>query len=570
MNNRFGITLLVVGGLMWGLSPVQAAASRSPDVNLTIDVRDTANAALIRLEFPRNDQQQIELTLDDWAGLTELATGISALQATVDGKALALENIGDGKWQIRPMQGERIALQYRIAANQRTRTGDSRDHYRSIVMPDLFHAVGHNTLILPTHLPGEWQVTLQWRLPHGWQTASSFAALTEQSSFRVSPELLASSLFMAGKLRVLKREVHQQPIYLAVHGEQWQFNDAEMADLVQRVLTVEREFMNDYDFPHYLVSVLGVGPNIDNGYSLNGTRLYRNFALFLNPNAGLKPGSMVAKAIEALLMHETFHEWNGGQLSADPKLKEGELYWFTEGLTNFYTRELLWQAGMRSEAETLQSVNDLLRGYYTSPVRDQSNAAIVEQFWSSSAVQELPYQRGDLLGLYLDLRIRQLSDGKQSLDDLFLALLQASRDGKYLTADRFFTELANWLPANERADLRHFVERGGELALLEAALPRCISQQQTTFHEWQAGFDLDASLAAKTVKGLQPGSAAERAGLRNGDQLTGWSIRWNDTHTPIELNVAGRKETLSYLPHGRAMTAPQWSASGSDCVLLAQ
>ena len=570
MKNRNWITLLIAGALMVSLSSVQAAEGRPPDIHLLIDVRDTANAALVRLEFPRNGQQQIELTLSDWAGLTELATGINSLQATVDGKALALENVGDGKWQIRPLQGERIALQYRIATNQRTRTGDSRDHYRTIVLPDLFHAVGHNTLILPTHLPGEWQVSMQWRLPKGWQTASSFSALTEQASFRVSPELLASSLFMAGKLRVLKREVHQQPVYLAVHGEQWQFSDAAMADLVQRVLTVEREFMNDYDFPHYLVSVLGVGPSIDNGYSLNGTRLYRNFALFLNPNAGLKPGSMVAKALEALLMHETFHEWNGGQLSSDPKLKEGELYWFTEGLTNFYTRELLWQADMRSEAETLQSINDLLRSYYTSPVRDQGNAAIVEQFWSSSAIQELPYQRGDLLGLYLDLRIRQLSDGKQSLDDLFRALLQASREGTHLTADRFFSELANWLPAEERAELRHFVEQGGELSLLAAALPRCLSQQQTTFHEWQAGFDLDASLAAKVVKGLQPGSAAERAGLRNGDQLTGWSIRWNDTSTPIELSLADRKEAVSYLPHGRAMTAPQWLASSSDCVLLAQ
>lgn len=562
---------------LFGQAPAALAASATTAktaVNLTVDLRSN-DAAVIRLEFPTQGQQQLELGLDDWGGLTDLAAGISALKAESAGRAISLETLGDGKWQLQAAGAERIALSYRIERNQRHRSGSNRDHYRAIVTPDLFHAVGHNALILPRHLPGPWQLELRWLLPEQWQAASSLTASADTRRVEVMPEELASSLLIAGKIRLLKRMVHEQPVYVAIHGDRWQFRDEAFADLVQRVLTTQREFFADYAFPHYLVSVLGVGEAIDNGYSLNGTRLHRNFALFMNPNATLAADSPVADAVESLLMHETFHEWNGGQLASDPAVKEGELYWFTEGFTNFYTRKLLQRSGLRNAAETLRSANELLHDYHFSPVRDQGNAVIAEQFWSSDAVQRLPYLRGDVLAVYLDLAIRQRSAGQHSLDDLMFSLLTASRQGRPLTADRFFAELANWLPAEERAQIRTFIEDGGELPALAKVLPPCLSLQPVAFYQWQAGFDIEASLADRVVKGVQPGSAAAKAGLRNGEQLLGWSLRWNDTTSPVELTLKDRAEPLRYLPRGAEAMAPQLvpaqtaGASSTNCSLLA-
>lgn len=577
MRNLMGWMVVVALGLVGppAMSQANAAAQAQsnapspPQVQILIDLRDTSKAAHIELQFPRQQTDRIELALDDWGGLSQLADGIQQITASVDGKPTSVQVTSDGKWQLRAPAGEQVRLRYAIAANRRYSTGDDRDHYRPIVTPDLFHAVGHNTLILPNHLPGPWQVTLRWLLPpaRGWRTASSFAAGETVSRFAVRPELLADSLLVAGAIRVLERKVHEQPVFLAIHGNSWQFSDAEFADRVQHILATERGFVGDYDFPHYLVSVLAVGQPIDNGYSLNGTRLHRSFALFMNPNASLATSSPVTGAVEGLLMHETFHEWNGGQLSGDPKLPDGELYWFTEGLTNFYTRKLLQRAGLRTEAETLASVNALLKRYHLSPVREASNADIVAKFWQSAPMQELPYDRGDLLALYLDGRIRQISAGKQSLDDLFFALLAASRQGKPLTLDAFVAALTPWLPVVERASLREFVERGGELGSFAQSLPSCAMLQATPFYQWFAGFDVDASLANRVVQGVVPGSNAAQAGLRNGDKLLGWSFQYNNPDSPVELTLDGSKNKLAFLPRGSSQTAPQLQLQGETCTL---
>ena len=166
------------------MSPANAATQRPsnalspPQVQILIDLRDTSKAAHIELQFPRQQADRIELALDDWGGLSQLADGIQQITASVDGRPTPVQVISDGKWQLRAPAGEQVRLRYAIAANRRHSTGDNRDHYRPIVTPDLFHAVGHNSLILPNHLPGPWQVTLRWLLPpaRGWRAASSFAA----------------------------------------------------------------------------------------------------------------------------------------------------------------------------------------------------------------------------------------------------------------------------------------------------------------------------------------------------------------------------------------------------------
>lgn len=80
-----------------------------------------------------------------------------------------------------------------------------------------------------------------------------------------------------------------------------------------------------------------------------------------------------------------------------------------------------------------------------------------------------------------------------------------------------------------------------ELALVPADVPI-----------FDTGFDHERTMKDGVVSGLRAGSAAERAGLRDGMRVSGWSVSFGRTETPVELRVrdGGAERTISYLPLG--------------------
>jgi hypothetical protein len=65
------------------------------------------------------------------------------------------------------------------------------------------------------------------------------------------------------------------------------------------------------------------------------------------------------------------------------------------------------------------------------------------------------------------------------------------------------------------------------------------------------------------VVGLQANSAAARAGLREGDELAGWTLH-GDPDRKIELKVLrdDKVKTISYFPRGAAREMLQFSPAG--------
>jgi membrane-associated protease RseP (regulator of RpoE activity) len=81
---------------------------------------------------------------------------------------------------------------------------------------------------------------------------------------------------------------------------------------------------------------------------------------------------------------------------------------------------------------------------------------------------------------------------------------------------------------------------------------------------------------SRIVRGLVSGSAAERAGLRNGDQIVKPvpqdGIQANQTEIlHLEIKRDGKVFSLSYLPRGETVQAYQWErvagVPDSDCLL---
>jgi predicted metalloprotease with PDZ domain len=153
----------------------------------------------------------------------------------------------------------------------------------------------------------------------------------------------------------------------------------------------------------------------------------------------------------ALLPHEYTHSWNGKfRRPADlwtPNFNvpmRNDLLWVYEGLTDYYGNVLTARSGMRTPEQARDTLAQIAASFEISPGRtwrslqDTTNGPIISshmafpQTWPSWERSFDYYPESDLIWLDADTKIRELSDGKKSLDD-FAKLFYGINNGSYVT-----------------------------------------------------------------------------------------------------------------------------------------
>ena len=526
------------------------------------------------------DGETIYEVSDAWGGVH--AGGADLLPVFVggaQGRKLEYERPQGHRIVVRHEPGEALIFRYRIPANEHQGESGPATFRRPIVNEHLFHTVGTLALFVPEHLDGDVERTLRfrWRNFHeqGWQVATSFGVAPEDGFIRVRETLdrARHALYVAGDdLRVHEIDVRGSPLVIALAGDRWEFEDAEFTDLASSIVAQERAFFDDFDRGYYLIGLIPVGPVLrEGGSSLGGTGLTNCFSLTLHPNAGLAPlptprGPGVM-GVAQLLAHEMFHEWNGLTVRRlDP---EQLVYWFSEGFTNFYARRILFRGGWIDAAEYAASVNEAIEAYLGSPVRNEPNARILEDFWNDRSVKMLPYHRGDVVAMLLDRAIREASGGERSLDDLMRELVrEALATGERIDTGHLLERFAHHTDAETAALVRGIVVDGETAPIRADLFAPCLERVEVECAPFELGFDFERSMEANEVLGVVADSAAWRAGLRDGQRLIGWSVRRGDTARDVVLTTVldGAEVDLRYRPVGDPRRVPRFLVrDGGDC-----
>ena len=177
----------------------------------------------------------------------------------------------------------------------------------------------------------------------GWKVASSFSVEPEEASDATTTiHDFCQAVFLAGELRLLRRDIHGAPLWIAIAGTDWGFTDEAFADTAAKVVAAQRGFFADYAWPYFLISVIPVGRYNPRSTSKGGTGLTNSFAIFMTPKTGLALDED-GRGVPWLLSHELFHLWNGHRYRLEEPDQLG--YWFSEGFTDYYARRLLLRAG---------------------------------------------------------------------------------------------------------------------------------------------------------------------------------------------------------------------------------
>jgi predicted metalloprotease with PDZ domain len=190
-------------------------------------------------------------------------------------------------------------------------------------------------------------------------------------------------------------------------------------------------------------------------------------------------------------------------------------------------------------------------------------AAAFELFWQDQRAQRVPYGRGLFYLADLDAKIRAAGD--RSLDDLVLAVLERQRAGAKVGVDAWLDLVAAELGEAARVDFAA-MESGEWVVPADGAFGSGYAREEILDHVIELGFDL-AGLETRRVAGLVAGSAAERAGVREGDRIldapAGSRVVHGGLNTvSLTLQRDGRTFEVAYEPRGAEVCSHRWLSVG--------
>ena len=554
-------------------TPAPVEATRAPEPAATVEPTPFAVALHLRTEPTLRLRVEVAMTGEDdgetpvgvaesWGGIGPDRTDLVEPAARDSaGEPLDLARGEGHRWVVSHAPGERFTVSAWLEPNDLRRA--FHEHYRPILEPGLFHGIGHLLLPMPDHL--EWETGRPVELSFhgfdeaGWQVVCSFGIGSDPMRLHTTLGKLRSALFVAGHVDVHEREIAGSVLAVSHDATDWRFEGDELADLVTTIVTMEREFMDDFDKDFYWVNAISVGRASERGFSFGGTGLTNAFALFLQPDTDIGIDSSSSLPVRKLLAHECFHEWNGIQIRlADP---EEACYWFSEGFTDYFARRILHEAGWLDDEAYAASLSETLSDYHTSPFRNAPADELAKLFWEDRKAQQQPYRRGDVVAMLLDHEIRTRSKGESDLGAVMRDLLAESRaTGKRYDAEALLERFEPHVGPGATDHLRAIVVGGATARLPSDAFGPDFTVETSEAYAFDAGFDVDASIEARKVIGVREGSLATDAGLEEGMPMVSWSVYHDDPTRQMTLQVRRSPdapvETIAYAPKGDATSVP--------------
>jgi predicted metalloprotease with PDZ domain len=387
---------------------------------------------------------------------------------------------------------------------------------------------------------------IDWEVPKDWSLANSFGAneFHQEVSgvFNNNPvDNLRYAAFVAGDFRIHKLMIHAHLVVFATRGK-WFIPDNQIVDVVQKVVSGQREMWRDFEVPYYFVLLL---PKDTPCCYRDGYGLTHSFvAILSNREYGLQ-------RFTHLLAHEHFHYWNGEELSPQPGKNE---FWFTEGFTDYYARILNLRSGLTTYPEFVDDFNSAIYRYYESPDRNANDERIEKD------LIVLAYSKGNIYANEWNLAIKNKTNNQQSLDDFMRKLRKdSSQLSLPLSKELVRKTLAFFVGEASANSLMEKSLDGSLLLPSDSGLGPCAHLKIVNLPRLDYGYDHNNF---KKITKLEHESAAAAAGLRDGQKILDRREEWWKPWKPVKVQVddSNGVRWIKYLPQSKnSLKIPQYA-----------
>ena len=510
-----GQTLFLVL-LLWIAAPSNATT------NYTISLANPGQHLVeVQIFLPAGSAQR-ELQLPVWNALYQVrdfAKYVNWLRAKDRaGHTLAIRELDTSRWRITGTQ-DGATVEYQIFVDSPGPFGTQfNSNHAFFNLAEL--------LMYPVDARNQLMVVRFNQIPEGWRVATPLASAPENRFSAENYDRLVDSPVEIGTFRESDFDEGGAHYRVVVDAESGDYDMEKIAAMLHKITSAATTWMDDRPFDSYMFLYhFPKGPA--------GGGMEHSYSTAIEVNA-----DVLARAPEVLASvtaHEFFHLWNVKRIrpqTLEPvdytKENFTRVLWFSEGCTSTASDIIRLSGGLLDEShferELASGIAELERrpAHLTQSAEESSLNAWLEgdAYYRSPERSISYYNKGELLGIMLDLAVREASHGRASLREVFQWMNQ-----NYAKNGRFFPDSDGVRAAAEavsHADLGWFFTRyvagTDEIPwndFFRSVGLRLLEGKSTVA---DAGFVASRNFdGPMTVASVTAGGEAERAGLQPGN-----------------------------------------------------
>jgi predicted metalloprotease with PDZ domain len=520
-NIRVGPARQILGGAVL-LS--LALASSYAATNYTISLANPAQHLVeVQILLPEGPAQR-ELQLPVWNALYQVrdfAQYVNWLHAKDRaGHALVVRELDKSRWQIAGAQGG-AEIEYQIFVDSPGPFGAQLNSHHAF-----FNLA--QVLMYPVDARNGPMVVRFNKVPEGWHVATPLASMPEGRFSAESYDRLVDSPVEIGALQESDFDEGGGHYRVVVDAEPGDYGMEKIVTMLHTIVATATGWMDDRPFDSYMF--IYHFPRAPSGGGME-----HSYSTAITVNA-----DVLARAPEVLASvtaHEFFHLWNVKRIrpqTLEPVDYTKENYtralWFSEGCTSTAADIIQFRGGLLDERRFEQDLGSGIGELERRPAHLTQSAeeSSLDAWLEGDAYYRRPersisyYNKGELLGVTLDLAVREASHGQASLREVFQWMNQnyAKKGGSFHDSDGV-REAAE---AVSHADLGWFFSKyvagTEEIPWNDFFRSVGLHLEEGTNTVAESGFVASRNFdGPMTVAAVTAESDAERAGLQVGDTI---------------------------------------------------
>jgi predicted metalloprotease with PDZ domain len=397
----------------------------------------------VELHCSQWSQDTIHLKMPKWMPgyyqLIDYAASVEHLVAKDDnGKNILVEKVNDNSWAVYNIKNKSFIVQYTIRTNKQFVANSYVDSAHAYIIPENTFLYIKDQLNTPVSVSVSYNKS--WK-----KIATGLDVVRNKPNEFTAPDfdILYDCPILIGDLKELPS--------FKVKGIEHRFIGYNMVDFdsllfmnnLKKIVEAAAAIIGD--IPYHKYTFIGIGPGRGGIEHLNNTTISFDGKDLNNAEPMSRTMNFIA--------HEYFHHYNVkrirpfelGPFDYDKGNRTNQL-WISEGLTVYYEYLVVKRAGLADEKTLLNNFNANLNAVENNPGRlYQSLQQASYSTWvdgpfgtqgNEPGKSISYYDKGPLVGLILDLEIRNATQNKKSLDDVMRLLYWKY----YKAGNRGFTE----------------------------------------------------------------------------------------------------------------------------------
>ena len=354
------------------------------------------------------------------------------------GENMPIKTINDNTWSIAAVKNKSFIISYTIRTNRQFVANSFVDNTHAYLIPENIFLYADGFIQTP--------VTVKLNFKNEWKQIATGLELVEGKT----DEFVAADFDILYDCPILIGNLEELPSF-KVSGIEHRFigynigNFDKVAFMSSLKKIVETSIATIGDIPYHQFTFIAIGPGRGGIEHLNNT------TISFDGNGLSSPEAM--NRMMSFITHEYFHNYNVkrirpfelGPFDYDKGNRTNQL-WVSEGLSVYYEYLIVKRAGLMNENALFLHFDENLNAVENNPGRlFQSLSQASYSTWDEGPFGtqgENPqksisyYDKGPVVGLFLDFEIRNATKNKKSLDDVMRLLYWKY----YKTKQRGFTD----------------------------------------------------------------------------------------------------------------------------------